>query len=212
MSRPPLRNPYREDPHRRGRRWIRGARWTFVAALVGVIVFGVVSWRADVREVDDLLLSDTAHVEVGILTQVDVQGVGRGRSVTTTAVAAGEEYQQSGSDAWVCREGEPVRIITHPATDLWFMTTMDGSLSSERMTRDGSLGMVVPPAALLAVLGGIFVFNRRMAPRWDEAQARSEMVARAHPDVRSRSEMRVLGILPGGGGGDDGPGLPSRGD
>lgn len=212
MSGPPLRNPYRENPDRRGRRWIRVARWTSVAALVGLVVFGLVSWRADVREVDDLLLSDTAHVEVGMLSRVDVHEVGRVRSVTTTAVAAGEEYQQTGSEAWACREGEQVRIITHPATDLWFMTTMDGSLSSERRTRDSALAMVVTPASLLVVLGGIFVFNRRMAPRWDEAQARREMIARAHPGVRSRSEMRVLGILPGGGGDDDSLGLPSRGD
>lgn len=186
----------------------RAARWICLAIL-GVVVLGLVSWWADRREVD-LLLSDSAVVEVGTLTRVEVSNPhNRGRVVRTTAVAAGREYEQTGLHAWKDERGAKVLIITHPDTDLWLMTTMDGTLSTEHGVRNGALVCVFLSGGFLAMLVAALVHQRFETPRWDRQQARLREDIAQHPELRSRAELRDLGLLPGA---PDHPGLPSRGD
>lgn len=188
----------------------RAQRWVICLTILGVVVLGLVSWWTDGREVDDLLLSDSAVVEVGTLTRVEVRNPhNRGREVRTTAVAAGREYEQTGLRAWEDKQGESVLIITHPETDLWLMTTMDGRLSTEGGVRNGALFYVVLAGGFLAMLVAALVHQRFETPRWDREQARLREDVAQHPELRSRAELRDLGLLPGA---PDHPGLPSRGD
>ncbi|MEP7792413.1 hypothetical protein [Sanguibacter sp. 25GB23B1] len=188
----------------------RAQRWVICLTLFGVVVLGLRSWWADGQEVDDLLLSDSAVVEVGTLTRVEVSTPhNRAREVRTTAVAAGREYEQVGLHAWKDRQGENVLIITHPDTDLWLMTTMDGTLSTEHGVRNGYLIYVFLAGGFLALLVAVLVHQRVETPRWDRQQARLREDIAQHPELRSRAELRDLGLLPGA---PDHPGLPSRGD
>lgn len=197
MSAPEVPNPYRPSTDGPTRPSVRIGRWTVMLCLLGVFAYGLVSWCVDSWEYRTLLLSDAALVEQGRLVDVEVRSTAKSRTTTTTAVAGGREYTQQGLSEWADREGEEVLVTTHPDTDLWLMSTLDGTLTTEGTARNGGVIYMILSSVPLGLVAAAAVHRRVMAPRWDRERARLAALEAAQPHAASRSEQRRRGTLSG---------------